>query len=253
MPDLHSRIAVEIERRLAVARAATPGPWRHDPAKQWHAPEDLAERRNGEEFVGAGKPTIAIAATGPADHSQSMMDADHIALHDPADAERRYSAALRVLNRHAPAPRLTDPLRGEVDPWDLADCAHCDEALPCRDLRDLAASLGLSSAATSPDFRDADGELNEAAYVRYALNVMRRVHAEVAAAAESRGRTAGYTEAVANTRDEDLYRRWVVANAVAPAGARTNVPMVHRDVIGDFLEWVGPSATTEEPQSREGR
>jgi len=37
------------------------------------------------------------------------------------------------------------------------------------------------SAATSPDFRDADGELNEAMYVRYALNVMRRVHAQVEA------------------------------------------------------------------------
>lgn len=59
-----------------------------------------------------------------------------------------------------------------------------------------------SDAATSPDFRDANGELNEAAYVRYALNVMRRVHREVVAAAESQGRTAGYAEAVRALRND---------------------------------------------------
>lgn len=37
------------------------------------------------------------------------------------------------------------------------------------------------SAATSEDFLDADGELNEAMYVRYALNVMRRVESEIRA------------------------------------------------------------------------
>jgi hypothetical protein len=37
------------------------------------------------------------------------------------------------------------------------------------------------SAATSPDFRDDDDELDEARYVRYALNVMRRTHAQVEA------------------------------------------------------------------------
>jgi hypothetical protein len=37
------------------------------------------------------------------------------------------------------------------------------------------------SAATSEDFYDADGELNEAMYVRYALNVMRPVESEVRA------------------------------------------------------------------------
>jgi hypothetical protein len=69
----------------ALAAAAMPGPWRYNPRKQWHVPEDLPRRRNGEEFVGAGPldATVCVAATGPADEPQSMADARYIAAMNP--------------------------------------------------------------------------------------------------------------------------------------------------------------------------
>jgi hypothetical protein len=56
-----------------------------------------------------------------------MLDeANHIALHDPADAVRRYEADLRRLERHAPENDWCD-----ISSW------------PCWEIQDLAASLGI--------------------------------------------------------------------------------------------------------------
>lgn len=102
MSDLHWLIKF-LEDRLdedeQIARAATPGPWRHNPAKQWHRPEDLATKRHGEEFVASGllEDPICVAATGPADGARSMADADHIALHDPARALADVKARRQLL------------------------------------------------------------------------------------------------------------------------------------------------------------
>jgi hypothetical protein len=95
------RQQLDTDERLA--RAATPGPWRYNPNKQWHAPEHLAARTQGEEFVGAGPldATIGVAATGPADHPQSMVDALHIAEHDPARVLRQAAAMRRIVDRCA--------------------------------------------------------------------------------------------------------------------------------------------------------
>lgn len=134
---LHDTLRAELDRRLAVARAASWDEWRHNPAKQWHLPEDLPLRRRGEEFVAAGptdSPTC-IAATGPADDPQSMADAAHIALHDPADALRRYTGELEVLERHAPC---TD------ENCSGGDCHRCAEFHPCSELMSLASRLGVS-------------------------------------------------------------------------------------------------------------
>jgi len=80
-----------------VADACTPGPWRYNPAKAWHSPQDLPLRRHGEEFVGAGPldATIGVASTGPADEPQGMADALHIAAWDP-DMARAVAAWLET-------------------------------------------------------------------------------------------------------------------------------------------------------------
>jgi hypothetical protein len=114
--DQTARIVAFIAERLnddqRMADAATPGPWRYNPAKQWLDEPDKARRDllalvgvQGEEFVGAGpagKP-IGVAATGPADDPQSMADAAHIARHDPDRVLRGVEAKRAILDRYAGA------------------------------------------------------------------------------------------------------------------------------------------------------
>ena len=78
-PTLTEFLLARIAEREAVARAATYGPWRYNPAK--------VNAIDRSESVFAGKPgtmAITVASTGPSDDPQSMSDAAHIALHDPA-------------------------------------------------------------------------------------------------------------------------------------------------------------------------
>jgi hypothetical protein len=131
---LHERLTAAVEKRLAVAEAATPGPWRYNPNKAWHLPEDLASRRNGEEFVGAGPldATIGVAATGPADHPQSMADAAFIAANDPARIIRDCRRDLKVLERHH-----TYGL--QLAPEFRKGCVHCQQGGGvCAEIRGLA-------------------------------------------------------------------------------------------------------------------
>jgi hypothetical protein len=91
-----------------IARAATPGPWRHNPGKQWLDGEafERYDLSQGQEFVGYGGPhpfTGAVASTGPADHVQSMKDAAHIARHDPARVLAEVEAKRRILDGYAQA------------------------------------------------------------------------------------------------------------------------------------------------------
>lgn len=118
----------EIER---LAKAATPGPWRYNPRKEWHEPTALAFppelRPPGEEFVGAGPldATVGVAATGPTDHPQSMADAAFIAANDP-------QSVLRLVRSH----------RDILDEW-------CKWRGSCTTERQLGyfAALGLSVRA----------------------------------------------------------------------------------------------------------
>lgn len=115
MSDLIALIITFIAARLdedeREARAATDGPWRYNPVKQWLLIEDeqtraLAARSGilGEEFVGCGPldSTVCVAATGRANDPQSMADARFIARHDPARALREIAAKRRLLAKHAP-------------------------------------------------------------------------------------------------------------------------------------------------------
>ncbi|MFJ4785177.1 DUF6221 family protein [Streptomyces sp. NPDC088794] len=85
-----------------IAKAATPGPWWHNPGKQWLGPEafEKYDLRQGEEFVGYGGPhpfTGAVASTGPASNIQGMKDAAFIAGHDPARVLREIDSKRDLL------------------------------------------------------------------------------------------------------------------------------------------------------------
>lgn len=56
---------------------------------------------------------------------------------------------------------------------------------------------------------------------------------DVFAAAEQRGRRW----AIDTLRDDEAYRRWHHLNAIGPAGARSHVDAVLRDVCADYLAW----------------
>jgi len=68
------------------------------------------------------------------------LDADYIALHDPADALRRYQHARKVLERHALVSTRCETCSPPHD--DGPSCGACAE-LDCPELLDLAESLGL--------------------------------------------------------------------------------------------------------------
>ncbi|PWI16045.1 hypothetical protein DI272_19130 [Streptomyces sp. Act143] len=66
---------------MPLVNGATSGDWWYDPDKMWNGPGP----HFGEEFVAAGtvdRP-VCVAATGPADHQQSMADAAYIAAVGP--------------------------------------------------------------------------------------------------------------------------------------------------------------------------
>lgn len=144
------------------AKLATAGPWLYDPSKQWQDPGD--SQLQGQECVTYGTPPPAnspaafgpplrsggcIATTGAADDLQSMMDAAHIARHDPARVLAEVAAKRRMLERHSgfDFPANEDDGPGDYA-WTPRSDGHCyGEVWPCADLRDLAAPY-----ADQPDY-----------------------------------------------------------------------------------------------------
>lgn len=125
MSDLVSGLLAKLDSLERLAHAATAGPWRYNPGKEWHEPTALAFppgwRPRGEEFVGAGPldATLGVAATGPADHPQSMADAAFIAANGP-------ESVLRLCRAHRAIVGEYQRLKGELDdardtPPDLAN------------------------------------------------------------------------------------------------------------------------------------
>lgn len=134
MDDLVQWLRAQLDEDERTARAATPGPWWHNPGKQWLGPEafEKYDLREGEEFVGYGGPhpfTGAVASTGPASNAQGMMDAAHIARHDPARVLSEIDAKRRLLALHARAHHQCVTEDGPTQ-WHAAD--------PCTTLRLLA-------------------------------------------------------------------------------------------------------------------
>jgi hypothetical protein len=89
--DLVAFLRARIDEDEQIARAATPGPWRHDPTKHHH----IVGTPLFEEAVFAGErgaSAVCVAGTGETDDRQSMADAAHIARHDPARGLREVRA-----------------------------------------------------------------------------------------------------------------------------------------------------------------
>jgi len=124
---LHERLAAELARRTAAANAAgTPPP---DPAADWQV--EPTPIKDVYRVVDGDGSLVADVLVG-----EEL--AAHIALHDPADALRRYAGELEVLERHAPVPPRAD------DPWAMPDCTACKSWWPCPEIRSLASRLGVS-------------------------------------------------------------------------------------------------------------
>jgi len=133
---LHDTLRAELDRRLAVARAATPGPWRvcAEGSEGSRIAPDYRDALGKSRFIG-----ILNGRVQPEDG----RNAAHIALHDPTDAIRRYTGELEVLERHAPR-RLVGEMRGWVDVKNPERCARCWADWPCVELMSLASRLGVN-------------------------------------------------------------------------------------------------------------
>lgn len=126
--DLHDQIRAEVERRLAIARAAdayAPSPWKESEA-WWPRPTI-------EDRYGSG-----IAYDVPGDDLGS-----YIALHDPAGAIRRYEYALKVLDRHATSQGQCAYCASLCHSRSGLGCDDLDAPAPCLEITDLASSLGI--------------------------------------------------------------------------------------------------------------
>jgi len=118
--DLAARLRAVVEERLAVARAATPGPWHW-----WHPP---SWDHTGPDLHGPDEIEIAVARG----YDESCLeirdgDAEFIALNDPADVILACQRDLAVLERH-----------GARDYNDGPGCAPCGGPWPCPEVRDMA-------------------------------------------------------------------------------------------------------------------
>lgn len=99
-----------------IASAATPGPWRYDQGKHWRKPGTSWF----EEAVFAGPDgadAICVAGTGETDDWQSMADAEHVALHDPARALREVEANREIVSRFEQLHDRTNEAWSEYSDW----------------------------------------------------------------------------------------------------------------------------------------
>jgi hypothetical protein len=110
---LHERVTAAVEKRLAVAQAATPGPWVYD--------GDL-----GAVVVIHDRDSLSSVA------SARMADAAFVAANDPARIIRDCRRDLKVLGRHH-----TYGL--QLAPEFRKGCVHCQQGGGvCAEIRDLA-------------------------------------------------------------------------------------------------------------------
>jgi hypothetical protein len=138
--ELHAYVVARWQELLAIARAATPGPWC---AYVTDASGGYVEQPEPATVASGNSPPDGsgghlVAETPPCkDHpDRELVDADHIAAFNPAFSIAVCESALRRLKRHQPAP---------------ADCGRrCQswpERYPCAEVLDDAAPF-----AERPDF-----------------------------------------------------------------------------------------------------
>lgn len=155
-PDtLHTRLRAEIDRRLAVARAANaakPGDWvavtthdgsSYDGLSRVIAVQMTADRTISRHVADGISDVPEPVRAGFEDIEPEAADvAEHIALHDPADAIRRYEGELEVLERHQSRAMALGQSAPSVAQPKL--CWRCNVEYPCADLTSLAHRLGVS-------------------------------------------------------------------------------------------------------------
>lgn len=114
-PEVVVRLLAAIDERERKARAATQGPWRHNPRKHWRKPGTT----QFEEAVFSG-PTgaeaLCIAGTGETDDPQSMADAAHIAANGPDAVLRLCQSHRDIVAEWRKRKQMADQLRGEGHP-----------------------------------------------------------------------------------------------------------------------------------------
>ena len=134
-------LAARLDEDERIARAATQGPWRYNPRKEWLSPPLSELRRQGvpvggEEFVGAGSDaTVGVAATGPSDDPQSMADAAYIARHDPPHVLAQVKGDRLIVELHTPLAAGSE--YGCPKCWEGVEDGEPAES-PCLTLRALA-------------------------------------------------------------------------------------------------------------------
>jgi len=122
---LHEDIKAAVERRLAAARAATPGPW----AARTGYPQCVVSPlwREGEP---EDSPYVWLISTTLTDKPD--VDAEFIAANGPDRIIRDCQRDLKTLARHVPTG-LESYASGRPD-----DCMSCSERMPCDEICDLA-------------------------------------------------------------------------------------------------------------------
>jgi hypothetical protein len=124
MTDLAAQILAALDRAEETAQAATPGP-------EWDYWEDLADGR-AEVYVpnGTMDTETILEFKDYVDceecHRPEPSAVAHIAANDPAHVLRLTTALREVVKLHGEADELSGL------------CAHCDQPMPCAELRALA-------------------------------------------------------------------------------------------------------------------
>lgn len=140
MSDLVEFLNRCIDEDERIASAATPGPWRYDQGKHWRKPGTSWF----EEAVFAGPDgadAICVAGTGETDDWQSMADAEHVALHDPARVLREVEAKRRLLKPHSTGDFPYDPDGDGPGNYSWTErCDECYKPTPCPTVRALASA-----------------------------------------------------------------------------------------------------------------
>lgn len=142
--DLSEFLLARIAEDEAVAREATPGPWR------WSEDlEDGMESEAAHTYVrNESWPTPVISAHGV--HTEGFVqvqpaDAAHIARWDPARVLAECQAKARIVSNHASTTTGWHDDEGEH----VLYCRWCHRQWPCADLRALALPY-----ADHPNYRE---------------------------------------------------------------------------------------------------
>lgn len=100
MNELSDWLRTQFNEDDRIAREATPGPWQNAPTARHHA----TPSGRSEEAVFASphdRGATVVAITGEAVERQHLVDAEHIARHNPARVLREIDAKRRIVDRYA--------------------------------------------------------------------------------------------------------------------------------------------------------